>query len=116
MSALDIFFGNFGDDFEASQKEFEEFRALTPGCSAAFTLLVHGLEQHLGRLPTPEELIRFLKADDEERRFILAEGFGAAPHIHLLIQHRDGKVPWCNFCGLDMKFKLPVSMFKTLKD
>ena len=30
---------------------------------------------------------------------------------HIPIQHRDGKRPWCNSCGLDERWSKPASMF-----
>lgn len=32
-------------------------------------------------------------------------------HEHNPIQHRDGKPPWCNSCGLTADFTFPVSRF-----
>lgn len=31
---------------------------------------------------------------------------------HKPVQHRDGKPPWCNKCGLTAHGKVPVSRFK----
>lgn len=30
---------------------------------------------------------------------------------HNPVQHRDGKLPWCDECGLDKDFKEPISLF-----
>jgi hypothetical protein len=32
-------------------------------------------------------------------------------HHHKPVQHRDGKPPWCNHCGLTSDGKPPVSRF-----
>lgn len=31
---------------------------------------------------------------------------------HKPVQHRDGKPPWCNKCGLTAHGKVPVSRFE----
>ncbi|MFF2631971.1 hypothetical protein ACFVR6_03720 [Microbacterium sp. NPDC058021] len=30
-------------------------------------------------------------------------------HRHKPVQHRDGKAPWCNACGLDANYETSVS-------
>jgi hypothetical protein len=30
------------------------------------------------------------------------------PHDHKLVQHRDGREPWCDFCGLSIRFDKPI--------
>lgn len=33
------------------------------------------------------------------------------PHNHKPVQHRDGKPPWCNECGLTRDLQIPIWMF-----
>lgn len=37
------------------------------------------------------------------------------PHAHVPSQHRDGKEPWCNECGLNVHYEKPKSHFKTVR-
>ena len=32
------------------------------------------------------------------------------PHAHITKQHRDGKLPWCEICGLTADYRLPSSI------
>lgn len=37
-------------------------------------------------------------------------------HEHKPVQHRDGKPPWCNTCGMTAGYLVPVSSFDQMKE
>lgn len=62
--------------------------------------------------------IQVLDGNNEARKAetslmnVLIKVNDGAEHIHQPVQHRDGKPPWCNTCGLTAEGKEPRSRFR----
>jgi hypothetical protein len=69
--------------------------------------------RHLEKSPTIEDqndqepLWEFFRDDPEMSSQALADLRKNTIHKHVVVQHNDGKEPWCPFCMLTQTFRVP---------
>lgn len=66
--------------------------------------LIDSLEVHLKRRPTDSEIVAYILGTPEERLKILDKPVCVN---HKPRQHRDGKSPWCEACGMTAEYETP---------